>query len=98
MLLTLSMFSIGAQGQIKSIDKGPIAFVNVNVIPMDRERVLKDQTVVIRNGVISEIGDAKKVSVPPGARIISGAGKFLIPGLTDMHVHLMSDEESFLTP
>ena len=95
MLLTLSMFSIGIQSQIRSIESRPIAFVNVNVIPMDRERVLKDQTVVIRNGVISEIGDAKKVSVPPGARIISGAGKFLIPGLTDMHVHLMSDEEEF---
>ena len=69
------------------------AFVGVSVIPMDRERVLKNQTVVVRNGVIAEIGDARKVKVPKGAQRIDGTGKFLIPGLADMHVHLFSDEE-----
>lgn len=71
------------------------AFVGVNVIPMDKERVLPNQTVIVRNGVITEIGDAKRVKVPKGAQRIDGAGKFLIPGLTDMHVHLMSDEDEF---
>ncbi|HKO59724.1 MAG TPA: hypothetical protein VJV03_01070, partial [Pyrinomonadaceae bacterium] len=37
------------------------AFVGVNVIPMDRERVIANQTVIVRKGVIAEIGDAKKV-------------------------------------
>jgi hypothetical protein len=36
------------------------AFVGVNVIPMDRERVLANQTVIVRDGVIAEIGDAKR--------------------------------------
>ena len=35
-----------------------VAFVGVNVIPMDRERVLRDQTVIVRDGLIAEIGDA----------------------------------------
>ncbi|MDQ1559816.1 MAG: hypothetical protein QOD32_2876 [Pyrinomonadaceae bacterium] len=69
------------------------AFVGVNVIPMDRERVLADQTVIVRDGVIVEMGDAKKVRVPRDARRIDGRGKFLIPGLTDMHVHLFTDDE-----
>ena len=71
----------------------PTAFVNVNVVPMDRERVLTNQTVVVRDGKIVEIGDAKKVKVPKDAVRIDGKGKYLIPGLVDMHTHLMSDED-----
>ncbi len=69
-----------------------VAFLNVNVIPMDRERVAANQTVVIRDGVITEMGDAGKIKVPRDARRIDAKGKYLIPGLTDMHVHLLSDE------
>lgn len=83
-ILTLAI-SFSAQGQ-------SVAFINVNVIPVDRERVLSNQTVMVRDGMITEIGDAKKVKVPKGAQRIDGAGKYLIPGLADMHVHLLSDE------
>ncbi|MBC8064529.1 MAG: amidohydrolase family protein [Chlorobia bacterium] len=69
------------------------AFVEVDVIPMDRERVLRRQTVLVRDGLIAEIGDSGKVKVPADAQKIDGKGKFLIPGLSDMHVHLYSDEE-----
>lgn len=69
-----------------------IAFTKVNVIPMDSERVLKNQTVIVRDGLIAEIGDSGKIKIPKGARKIDGKGKFLIPGLTDMHVHLQSDD------
>jgi imidazolonepropionase-like amidohydrolase len=68
------------------------AFVGVNVIPMDRERVLSNQTVVVRGGKIVEIGDAGKVKVPSDATRIDAIGKYLIPGLVDMHTHLMSDD------
>ncbi len=62
---------------------------------MDRERLLSNQTVIVSNGVITQIGDAKLVKVPKGVQAIDGTGKFLIPGLSDMHVHLMSDEDGF---
>ncbi len=68
------------------------AFTGVNVIPMDRERVLANQTVIVRNGIIAEIGDAKRVKVPKDAIRIDGTGKYLIPGFVDMHAHLMSDD------
>jgi imidazolonepropionase-like amidohydrolase len=64
------------------------AFVNVNVIPMDRERVLSGQTVVVRGDRIIALGSAAAVKVPAGAIRIDGAGKFLIPGLAEMHAHI----------
>jgi imidazolonepropionase-like amidohydrolase len=86
LLFLLSVF-IPARAQTQT------AFVDVNVIPMDKERVLQHQTVIVRNGVITEIGDVKRIKIPAGAQRIDGAGKFLIPGLTDMHVHLFTDDE-----
>src|SRR5688500_14946558 len=71
------------------------AFVGVNVIPMDRERVLANQTVIVRKGLIAEIGDARKVKIPKDATRIDGGGKYLIPGLVDMHTHLLSDSDEF---
>lgn len=64
------------------------AFVDVNVIPMDRDRVLAHQTVVVRDGHIAQLGPIAQVPIPAGARRIDGRGKFLIPGLADMHTHL----------
>lgn len=61
------------------------ALLHVNVVPMDREGVLTDQTVLIHKGVISAVGRA--VPVPSGTFIIDGRGKFLSPGLADMHSH-----------
>src|SRR5512145_1692003 len=78
-----------------SVSAQTVAFTNVSVIPMDRERVLANQTVVIKNGVIAEIGDAKKVKLPNGAVRADGTGKYLIPGLVDMHTHLLSDSDEY---
>lgn len=71
------------------------AFVGVNVIPMDRERILANQTVVVRNGKIAEIGDAANVRVPKDAVTVDAKGKYLIPGLVDMHTHLLSDDDAY---
>jgi imidazolonepropionase-like amidohydrolase len=71
------------------------AILSVNVIPMDRERVLTNQTVIVRDGIITAIGDAKRVKVPMGAVRVDGTGKYLIPGLVDMHTHLLSDSNEF---
>ncbi len=63
----------------------PILIEHVSVVPMDRERVLRDQTVLVEDGVITAIG--KKVRRPEGAILIEGRGRYLLPGLADMHVH-----------
>ncbi len=67
-----------------------VAFVNVNVVTMRDDRVLERQTVVVRGGRIVAIGDVGGVAVPADAFRIEGQGRFLIPGLADMHVHLTS--------
>jgi len=64
-----------ASGWDQRKSDGVAAFVNVNVIPMDRERMLNNQTVLVRDGLIAEIGDAAKVKVPTGALQIDGRGK-----------------------
>jgi len=55
---------------------------------MDRERVERRQTVVVRGGRVVASGATGDVSVPEGAMVIDGAGGYLMPGLTDAHVHL----------
>jgi imidazolonepropionase-like amidohydrolase len=64
------------------------AFVNVNVLPMDRNAVLSDQTVVVRDSRIVSVGPAASVTVPPGAQRVDARGKFLMPALAEMHAHI----------
>src|SRR3979411_1462580 len=68
-----------------------IAFVNVNLIRMDRERVEPGQTVIVRGDRIAVIGASTAMPVPPDAMVIQGAGRYLVPGLTDAHVHITTD-------
>lgn len=68
------------------------AFVHVNVLPMDSDRVLQDQTVLIQGGKIAAMGAS--VPVPAGSKVIDGHGSaYLSPGLADMHVHSDTAED-----
>lgn len=96
LILLLSILlatSVAGQTSVSSTPGKVVAFVNVNVIPMDRERVLRNQTVIVSDGTITAVGDTKRTKPPAHAQIVDGTNKFLIPGLTDMHVHLFSDDE-----
>jgi imidazolonepropionase-like amidohydrolase len=64
-----------------------VVFVDVTVIPMDTERALPGQTVVVKDDRIAEVGPKDKVTIPNDAKRIEGAGHFLIPGLAEMHGH-----------
>lgn len=70
---------------------GVTAFVNANVVPMDRASLLRNQTVLVEEGKITRIGPAVSLPIPEGARRIEASGRYLMPGLTDMHVHLVTD-------
>jgi imidazolonepropionase-like amidohydrolase len=65
-----------------------LALVNVHVLPMDSERVLERQTVLIHEGRIVEIGAADAVRVPDGTETVQLEGKYVLPGLAEMHGHL----------
>jgi len=73
-----------------------IAFEHVNIIPMTSEVVLYDMTVIVVDGKIQTIGRASETATPDNASIISGVGKYLMPGLADMHTHLMAEDDMAL--
>lgn len=86
--LTLLMFglSVGfAQTDTLSIE-------NVNVIPMHEEIVMQNQRVVIADGKILRVESMENTSEHPTAKVIDGSGKYLIPGLHEMHYHWRNKE------
>jgi tetratricopeptide (TPR) repeat protein len=75
----------------------PVAFVHVNVIPMDSERVLADQSVLITDGRITAVGPTADVKPPTGATVIDGHNQlWLLPGLVDSHIHILEPDELML--
>src|SRR5215212_8531143 len=87
LLLAFTALSCSAQ-DIPDSKTRDIVLLSVNVIPMDKEGVLPNQTVVIRNGRIAAIGEARKTKYNNGALVIDAKGKYLIPGLAEMHAHV----------
>lgn len=93
-LSSLCVFGQFAQAQPSrgALSKDSFAITNVTVIPMTSDAVVRDANVIVREGRIAAIGPAATVPVPAGMRTVDGEGKYLIPRLADMHVHLFSDE------
>ena len=73
---------------VLSGQSGALVFTNVTVIDGTGAAAQPAMTVVIRNDRFEAIGQTGQVAVPPGSQIVDGRGKFMIPGLWDMHVHL----------
>lgn len=65
-----------------------LVITGVSVVDVEAGVVLEDRTVVIRDGRIASIEAA--ASAPPGANVIDGTGKYVMPGLWDLHVHARS--------
>ncbi len=85
--LTLAL-PLVATGQAPARSSAPVAFTNVTVLTMDGERRLADHTVIVTDGRISAMGPSASTRVPAGATRIEGRGKFLMPGLAEMHAHV----------
>jgi imidazolonepropionase-like amidohydrolase len=64
-----------------------VAVTDVTVIDATGAKPKLDQTVVVADGRIVAVGRTRRVKLPEGAQTVDGTGKFLIPGLWDMHVH-----------
>lgn len=69
-----------------------VAFVGVDVVPMDSEILLIDQTVVVRDRRIKSVGLRSDIAIPEDALQVDGSGLVLMPGLADMHVHLAEED------
>ena len=69
---------------------GPVAFTHVRAF-VDGRPFVDDVTVIVDQGLIASVGPSAGAAVPQGARIIDGAGKTLVPGLWDSHMHFGDD-------
>lgn len=76
--------------QASAQPRPPLAVVDTNVVDVIQGAVLSHQSLVIADGRITDIGAADTVKIPSQAMRIPGQGRYLIPGLWDMHVHLRS--------
>lgn len=66
---------------------------NINIIPIYEKGMIKNKSVLIEDGRITKIGSFKKMPKVSKEYIIEGKGKYLMPGLADMHVHLVEEDK-----
>jgi Amidohydrolase family len=92
--LMTSLFSLSALAAPNTTDRF-LVFDHVNVVD-GSGRVLPDQTVVVEGKRIASVGPAKRRTDRPKAHVVDGTGKYLMPGLWDMHVHLSYTKSSAL--
>jgi len=88
----LATLLVLASPAIAQTQHAPVVFTGVSVIPMDRDEVLQNQTVIVENGRITHVGNAR--SAPAGATVIDGRGKFLMPGIAEFHAHVPSGPQA----
>lgn len=92
----LIFFSVAIFGAFS--ETRTLVFTNVTVIDLTGNAPQQDMSVAIKGGKIIAIKKTSAFRVPIGAQIVDGRGKWLIPGLWDMHVHLQADREVANTP
>ena len=85
MLSLLVVQPLGAQ-------ENPLVFVHATVIDATGAPAQSDVTMVITGDRITTIGKSGEVILPANVRIVEATGKFLIPGLWDMHVHWYDED------
>jgi imidazolonepropionase-like amidohydrolase len=70
------------------------ALVDVSVVPVGQDTLLEHQTLLLEGGIIRQLGPKDAVAVPAGAFVVPVSGKYVMPGMADMHVHLPGGAES----
>jgi hypothetical protein len=102
--LCLSMIAFGQLCAVAMAQQQPVTITSpssagsatyithVTVIDTENGKNIQDRTVIISGDRISEVKDSKGIKPPRGAKVVDGRGKYLIPGLWDMHVHAVFAE------
>jgi imidazolonepropionase-like amidohydrolase len=86
--LALFIFLVAGTRPADAAHPRALVLRHVNVVPMTDERVVEDVSVVVVDGRIEAIGGDESVRTPKGALEVDGRGRYLMPGLVEMHVHL----------
>lgn len=90
-ILLIAIFPFTTYGQT-------IIIKDIDIIPMSSDTIVRKQNVLIKDGVIQQIGKLSNLKKEKETSVINGKGKFLMPGLSDMHVHLpeLGDMDYFM--
>jgi imidazolonepropionase-like amidohydrolase len=98
----VALFTAGVLWPLKAPPPPPgvesFAVRNVTVVDTEGELDLPNATVLVRDGRIEAVGPAEKMQLPEGVRLVEGQGRFLIPGLWDMHAHVIREAEQLQLP
>ncbi|HCN47493.1 MAG TPA: amidohydrolase [Chryseobacterium sp.] len=90
-LIIVAMFCLGsirAQTYIQ----------NVTILDVIHKKMLPAQTVIISNGIITAVKPDKQIKISQNSQVINGQGKYLIPGMTDSHVHFFQSGGLYTRP
>ena len=87
-IISLLLIQVAAAQESQSY-----AFVGVHVVSMDSDDVLTDQTVVVSSDRISATGAVGDVAIPDDAIVVKADGRYLMPGLTEMHGHVPGTDD-----
>ncbi|MGS1076800.1 amidohydrolase family protein [Pseudoxanthomonas beigongshangi] len=89
-LLSL-LLALAGQASMARTHDAPLVIEHVTILPMTRDGApIHDATLIIRDGRIHQIGTSASIRPPAGAIRIDGHGRWLMPGLADMHVHVLN--------
>lgn len=86
-LICLSVLVLSCRAQ-QSSNQSEIVFRNVSVISMDSEKLLEGYDLLVKDGRIMEMGPAGSIKTGNNARVVDGRGKYIMPGLAEMHAHV----------
>jgi imidazolonepropionase-like amidohydrolase len=90
-LLLIIGISLSAVGQqLTDSRQREIVFTSVNVVPMDSEKIIENSMVIVKDGKVTSIG--KNLKYGKDALVINAKGKYLMPGLAEMHAHVPPNE------
>lgn len=91
-IMKIVLISILNLLMIKIIAQESFAITNVNIINPKSKQIIKNQTLYIENGLIISLGQS--ITLPHGITTINGSGKYLLPGLAEMHAHIPVPDSS----
>lgn len=71
---------------------------NANLLDVARGKIVAGTSVLIRNGIIEDVFTSKRYKLPPGTVVFDGSGKYLMPGMTDAHIHFCQSGGLYTRP
>jgi imidazolonepropionase-like amidohydrolase/Tol biopolymer transport system component len=77
--------------------RGSVALVGATVVTMKGDEVVRDAAVLVERNRITAVGPRGSVAIPAGTKVVDAAGKFIIPGLIDVHAHVSTGSDH-ITP